>query len=184
MVNKKRSQKRLKKAQDILEIFSPIIQDEDFLKMKKIRHHIFFNRYEHSLNVAKMCHSMAKFFGADVKTCTLAWLLHDYHHTFIKDSRHAVLAAKNSERFEVNCSVLNIIKCHMYPLGRKMIQRVQWKNFWIVKFADSIAPLIEIGYSVLSLKLRYDDIIKFKTNQLLLELLSTPEQDVLSHWQA
>jgi len=99
MTHKKRSEKKLKKAKDIFGIIGNIIQDDDFIRLKKIRHHVFFNRYEHSLNVAKMCYSMAIFFGADVETCTLAGLLHDYHHTYIKDSRHAVMAAKNAERF-------------------------------------------------------------------------------------
>ena len=125
---------------------------------------------------------MARFFGADIETCTLAGLLHDYHHTYIKDSRHAVMAAKNSERFGVSRKVLDIVRSHMYPLGRKSIGRVKGLDFWIVKIADCVAPLLEIGYSLLSLKLKHENRIKFDTNQLILELLSAdPENYVLSH---
>ena len=69
----------------------------------------------------------------------------------------------------------------MYPLGRKSICRAKGLNFWIVKIADCISPFIEQFYSVVSLKFKHEDIIKFKTNQLLVELINTPESDVLSH---
>ena len=59
---KKPSKKRIQFTKNILDIIAPVIRDEDFLRLKSIRHHIFFNRYEHLLNVAKMCYKMADFF--------------------------------------------------------------------------------------------------------------------------
>lgn len=172
---RKPSQKRVQFTKNILDIIGPIISDGDFKKLKTIRHHIFFNRYEHLLNVAKMCYKLAKFFKADIQVCTLAGLLHDYHHTFIKDHRHAVMACENSKRFNVPAEALSIVKTHMYPLGRKTIGRAKGKNFWIVKFADCVAPIMEILYSILAFKLKYENIIKFKTNQLLLDMLVQEE---------
>jgi hypothetical protein len=59
---KKLSKKRIQFTKDILDIIAPVITDEDFLRLKVIRHHVFFNRYEHLLNVSKMSYKMAKFF--------------------------------------------------------------------------------------------------------------------------
>jgi hypothetical protein len=87
------------------------------------------------------------------------------------------MAAKNSERFGVSSNVIDIVKTHMYPLGRKSIGRAKGRNFWIVKVADCVAPLLEVSYSLLSLRLKYENIIKFHTNQFLLDMLATTQPD-------
>lgn len=165
---------------DILDIIWEIINDEDFQKLKSIKQHVFFNRYEHLLNVSRLSYKIAKFFKADIETCTLAWVLHDYHFTKIKSYKHWIISAQNAEKFWVEDKVLEIIKSHMYPSGMKKMKRSRWKDFWIVKFADSFSALYEIIYSLLHLSFFWKNKIKIKKNKLLIELLQE-ENYVLSN---
>jgi HD superfamily phosphodiesterase len=73
---------------NILDIIGEIINDEEFKKLKNHRHHVFFNRYEHLINASVISYKMAKLFKADIRTCTLAGVLHDYHFTKIKSYKH------------------------------------------------------------------------------------------------
>lgn len=159
--------KTLPYPEEILSIIGPIIYDEDFSRLQEHRHHIFFNRYEHLMNASIIAYRIAKFFRADIETCVLAGLLHDYHFTTLKSYSHAIIAAKNAKRFGVSQEVVDIVKCHMYPLGRGKIERVRNKNFWVVKAADTIAATVEISYSIIFMKFSHRD-IKMKRTKLLL----------------
>lgn len=96
-------------------IIGHIINDTDFRKLQAHRHHMFFNRYEHLLNASFFAYQLARLFRADLEVCALAGLLHDYHFTRLKSYSHAVIAAKNAERFMVSEEVVEIVRSHMYP---------------------------------------------------------------------
>ena len=179
-IRNKRKNKLEKFHQNMLEIIWDIINDSDFQKLKSIKQHMFFNRYEHLINVSRLSYKIAKFFRADIETCTLAWVLHDYHFTTIKSYMHWIISAQNAQKFWVDDKVLGIIKSHMYPSGIKKMKRSSGKDFWIVKFADSFSALYEIFYSVVHLSFRWKDKIKIKKNKLLIELLQE-ENYVLSN---
>lgn len=166
----KKKTKPLKLNTSILEIIWHIIKDDHFKELRRIRHHMFFNRYEHLINTATLSYRFAKFFKADVSTCVIAAILHDFHFTTIKSPKHWILAAKNSEKFWVTEEIKNIICSHMYPLWIWNIVRPKWINFWIVTAADKIAAIYEITYCILNLKFNYKK-IKFKKTKTLLENL-------------
>lgn len=151
-------------------IIGHIIQDEDFRKLQAHRQHIFFNRYEHLLNAAFFAYQLARFFRADIEVCTLAGLLHDYHFTELKSYSHAVIAAKNARRFEVSEEVIEIVRSHMYPLGRSKIKRAHGRNFWVVKLADFSAAFFEITYSIVFLQFQHKR-MKLKRTHLLMEMV-------------
>lgn len=151
-------------------IIGYIIVDEDFRKLENHRQHIFFNRYEHLLNAAFFAYQLARFFRADIQVCTLAGLLHDYHFTTLKSYSHAVIAAKNAVRFWVDEEVIEIVRSHMYPLGRSKIKRAHGRNFWVVKLADFSAAFFEISYSILFLQFQHDR-MKLKRTHLLMEIV-------------
>ncbi len=161
---------------ELLEIISDIINDEDFKKLKGHSQHIFFNRYEHLLNVCVLSYKMAKFFKWNKETCALAWLLHDYHFTKTRSYIHWAIAAKNAKKFWVSSDVLNIVKSHMYPSGISKHSKPTGRNFWIVKSADSFFAIYEVLYSILHLSFEWKDKIKRKNNQLLLELVEVLQQ--------
>lgn len=51
---------------------------EEFDKYEKlIKERLSKKRFHHSMNVAEACHKLAEHYGADVKRCYLAGLLHD-----------------------------------------------------------------------------------------------------------
>ena len=156
---------------ELLEIIGHIISDEDFKKLISIKQHIFFNRYEHLINVSKLSYKLGKIFKADLETCVLAWLLHDYHFTYVKSYIHGIMSAENAKKFWVSTEIQEIIKNHMFPSGRKALQRPKSKEFWIVKFCDSFSAIYEIFYSIFKLSFFGKNKIKMKKNQLLLELI-------------
>ncbi|EKD30381.1 MAG: hypothetical protein ACD_78C00071G0002 [uncultured bacterium (gcode 4)] len=151
-------------------IIGHIINDEDFKKLQAHRHHMFFNRYEHLLNASFFAYQLARLFRADLEVCALAWLLHDYHFTTLKSYSHAVIAAKNAERFLVTEEVVEIVRSHMYPLGRSKIKRACGRNFWVVKIADFSAAFFEISYSIVFLQFQHNR-IKLKRSKLLMEMV-------------
>jgi len=163
----------------MLAIIWNILKDDEFIALKKHRHHLFFNRYEHLINTSRISYKLASWLKADVESCTLAWILHDFHSTRIKWHKHWLIAANNSKKFNVNEKVLQIIRCHMYPFGRSKVERFKWIEFWIVKSADFIAMCFELTYSIVFLSFRWKNKIKLKKNHLLLK--KHQESNVLSH---
>lgn len=149
-----------------------ILKDEEFIKLKKHRHHLFFNRYEHLINTSRLAYKLSKMFSANVETCTLAWILHDFHNTKIKWYKHWVISAENAKRFNVSEEVLQIIRCHMYPFWRTKVERFKGKDFRIVKTSDFISMFYEISYSILFLSFRWKNKIKLKKNSILLEKIT------------
>lgn len=156
---------------EFLGITKHIIDDTDFKELKKYRQHMFFNRYEHLINVSFFAYQLARLFRADIETCALAGILHDYHFiTKLRLNSHPMVAAENAQRFSVSEEVIEIVRFHMYPFGLAKNRRPRGKNFWIVKVADSFAALFEIIYSVLFLSFSHNK-IKFRRNKLIIEML-------------
>lgn len=180
---RKSSQKKQEFHTNILAIIWDILKDEEFLELKKCRHHLFFNRYEHLLNASRIAYKLAKFFNADIDSCTLAWILHDFHFTRIKSYIHWIMAAENAKKFDINEKVQELIKSHMYPFGRSKVNRFKWLDFWIVKTADFWSMCYELFYSVVFLSFSWKNKIKLKKNRLLIENLYN-EDNVLLNRQA
>lgn len=166
----KKEQKRNEFYSWILSIIWEIINDEDFLKLKTCRHHLFFNRYEHLINVSRITYRLANFFKTDILSCTLAWILHDFHTTNIKWYKHWLIAAENALlKFNISEKVEILIKSHMYPFGRKYVDRYKWIEFWIVKLADFFAMCQEILYWIIFFSFSSKEKIKFQRNKRLLQ---------------
>jgi hypothetical protein len=70
----------------------------------------------------------------------------------------------------VEDEVIEIIRSHMYPSGRRKIKCPHSKNFWIVKVADFFSAIFEIIYSILFLSFSHKN-IKLRRNKLLIKLL-------------
>ncbi|EKE27573.1 MAG: hypothetical protein ACD_3C00191G0004 [uncultured bacterium (gcode 4)] len=184
-IRKKSIIKKQEFHENFLSIIGDILKDEDFIALKKHRHHLFFNRYEHLINASRIAYKLSKWFNADIHSCTLAWILHDFHNTRIKWYLHWVLAAENAiKKFNINEKVALLIKSHMYPFGRSKVERFKWIDFWIVKAADFWSMCYEIWYSILFLSFKWKNKIKLQKNRLLIEILLTTEENVLLDKQA
>jgi len=166
----------MKKRQEfndwILAIIWVILKDEEFNSLKRYRHHLFFNRYEHLINTSRLAYKLARIFKADVESCTLAGILHDFHKTKFKWYMHWVISAENAKKFNVSDKVLQIIRSHMFPFGMSKVLRYKWKDFWIVKISDFLSMCYELWYSILFLSFRWKNRIKLKKNSALIEILT------------
>lgn len=170
-LNKKKSKKQ-EFHNGILAIIWHVLKDEEFNSLKKYRHHLFFNRYEHLINTSRLAYKLARIFKADIESCTLAWILHDFHKTKYKWYMHWVISAENAKKFNVSEKVLEIIRCHMYPFWRTKVPRYKWRDFWIVKISDFLSMCYELWYSLLFLSFKWKNKIKLKKNSALIEFLT------------
>lgn len=165
MLSLEKDLKNLRKNKELSDIIRPIIRDEHFKELKIMRHHIFFNRYEHLINASTIAYKLAKIFKADVETCVLAAILHDF--SFTRCIKHWSVASKNSEKFNISPEVKSIIDSHMYPLMARKIKRPKWKNFWVVTMADKFAATYEYFYAISHLNFNYKKIKMKKTKNIL-----------------
>ena len=137
------------------EIASLVINHPEYIKRKSFPHHEDESVYDHSLMVAKYAYNWAiKCKNVDVKSVTIAALLHDFYttpwqtnmkkkeplfekHGFI----HAKIALENSKKFFpqlMNPVIEDDILRPMFPLSAIP---PKYKESWIVNLSDDIISL-------------------------------------------
>ena len=67
---------------EFFEIIKPIIENEEFQKLKNIKHH-GITRYNHCMRVAYYSYKVTKSLHLDYREVTVAAMLHDF---FLEDS--------------------------------------------------------------------------------------------------
>ena len=135
------------------EIIKDIISTEDFKKMRRYRHHVKSNLYDHSVKVALLCYKHHKRFKSkfDLKHFVRGALLHDFFlydwHDKLPENRlhgftHSKKALKNAkERFsDLTPMEIDMIKRHMFPLT-PIPPRT--KAGWLVCFYDKVVAVGE-----------------------------------------
>ena len=140
------------KDEKFAEICKPFMENEEFIKMKGIKHHNE-SVFEHVVDVAYRSYKIASKFNLDTKATIRGALLHDFYlYKFNKKMRisllfdsfsHAVnhpkIALKNSKKyFKVNDKESNIILSHMFP-----IRLPRYREAWIVTFVDKYLAVYE-----------------------------------------
>lgn len=130
-----------------------ILKSSGMNKTKNYAHHGTVSCYEHSVAVALMSLSIAKFFHVrvDVESLLRGALLHDYYlydwhergsHTGLHGFNHAKIALQNAERdFSLNEIQRDIIEKHMFPMNPAL---PRCKETVIVTIADKICSTKEI----------------------------------------
>lgn len=138
---------RGKDRDELSKIIAPYVSHERFSKLRKHRHHLFFNRHEHLIHTASLCFRLAKLFRADTETCVLSGLLHDFHETRVKGYEHGLESAENARSVGLaNAHAINIIKAHMFPLGFGKVTVPKTREFAVLKIADALAAVTEVTY--------------------------------------
>lgn len=169
----------------LAKIIAPYVAHERFDRLKEHRHHVFFNRHEHLIHTASLCYRFAKFAKADIETCVLSGLLHDFHETRVKGYMHGVVAAENAMSVGLaDEHALDIIRAHMYPLGFGKVKMPRTREFAVLKTADFFAAAVEVTYgffhSAFTLSVAHSRVRFFETRDLLVriskELERTAEQ--------
>ena len=133
-------------------IVSPILEIEDFKRLKNISHH-GITRYDHSLRVAYMSYKVTKALKLDYKEVTEAALVHDFfldevdHENGVERLRHhPEYAVMNASKYmDLTDKQEDIIRTHMFPVT---FTPPRYLESWIVDFVDDIAAFYEKGYSV------------------------------------
>ncbi len=138
---------RGRERDELSKIIAPYVAHARFESLKKHRHHLFFNRHEHLIHTASLCFRLAKLFRADVETCVLSGLLHDFHETRVKGYGHGLESAENARSVGLaNAHAIDIIKAHMFPLGFGKVTVPKTREFAVLKIADALAAVTEVTY--------------------------------------
>lgn len=141
---------------EFVEIISPIVNADEYIKRKSMLHHEDQSVYEHSLRVAYRAYKISKFFNVNINNCVIAALLHDFYkkswiddpvkkpffkkHGFV----HAREALDNSRvhfKGYLNDRIENAILRHMFPLN---IVPPKYKEGWILTLSDKMVSIGEI----------------------------------------
>ena len=137
-----------------------LLNSDEVLWMKNIRHHHFVTCYEHSLFVSYVAYRLARHWNIDVREAARAGLLHDLFLYDPKDKTqyegnqcfaHPVAALKNASRLtELSDAEAYAIVAHMWPLAKKM---PRYKVSYVVNVADKLCAVIEGVYLYRLMKL-------------------------------
>jgi len=135
-----------------MDIARPIIENEDYLKMKRIPHH-HGSVYEHCMDVAYLSYCMALKLNLDKVSVIRGALLHDFYlykfkkrenknlllESYRHSRNHPKIALKNAiKNFEINEKEADIIKNHMFPFGLP-----RSREAWIITASDKVLALTE-----------------------------------------
>ena len=133
--------------------FYPLVRDilrsREFRGMKRYRHHVKGNLYDHSVKVAYLCFLHRKRFAPQKEIAPLVRgaILHDFYlyelHGEAKTHkwhwfRHPSVALKNAvERYpDLSFAERDMIKHHMFPLT--LVPPLTWDG-WLVWWYDMVA---------------------------------------------
>jgi uncharacterized protein len=128
-----------------------IVKNDIFLQGKQCIQHGKTSVYEHSLNVAKMCTKLSRFWKVkDRESLIRAALLHDFFlydwHNEWKLTHgftHPIVAAENARRyFNVSDKEYSLIRTHMWPFT--LLHPPQYKEGWFICIADKIISIKEM----------------------------------------
>ncbi len=135
--------------QEFNQIITPIVTNEEYQKTKECIHH-GMNRYDHMVRVAYYSYKITKFCHLNYCATARASVLHDFFLDDVAENKakrllvHPEAALKNSlEQFELDTLEQDIIKTHMFPLGKSI---PRYLESWIVDIVDDVASIYEKTY--------------------------------------
>lgn len=133
--------------QEFQRIISPIASNEEFQKLKDVKHH-GITRYDHSLRVAYYSYKVTKLLHLDYKDTTEAALLHDFFIEEVQDKnfiarlrKHPGYAVENATKIcPLTDKQKDIIKTHMFPIT---FTPPKYMESWIVDIVDDVSAIME-----------------------------------------
>lgn len=141
-----------KDKNEIRDVIGKYLYSDEIREMKTFIQHGEITTYKHVINVVKLCYILDKKFRlkADKNVLLTAALLHDFYGYDWHDCRlselhgfkHPITAAgRASEIFDVDESIQDAIKTHMWPFT--LMHVPQSKEAWILCVADKLASMSE-----------------------------------------
>ena len=160
-----------KKDLQYMNIVNSILDNEEFLKIKKIEHH-GISRFEHSLKVSYYSYKIAKALHLDYEQTAIGGLLHDFFLSpenrtqkerivsVFKHPKQALAMAKS--QFELTRKEEDMIRSHMFPINLSV---PKYAESWIVSLVDKCVATNEFA-----VKFRFR--LKYAYNLFLLFAIS------------
>lgn len=151
------------KDEEYLFIINNILKNEEFNKIKYIKHHNT-NRLDHSMKVSYYSYKIAKSLKLDYEDVARGGLLHDFYTDKISECKkikekiklfsikHPKDAVNNATTyFNLSEKEINIIETHMFPVDYKI---PKYAESWIVSLVDKVLSFGEFSKKF-SYKLTY-----------------------------
>lgn len=142
---------KFEKSIEYTNLVNPILENEEFKKIKKIEHH-GITRYEHSIRVSYYSYKVSKFLRLDYENTARGALLHDFFISPEERTKTERLTStfthpkkavmKSAEVFELTELERNIIHAHMFPIYCAL---PKYAESWVVSFTDKVVALYEFG---------------------------------------
>lgn len=146
------SKKDLSAVDDYFSCVRDILSVKEVLNLKNFRHHVFTNRFQHSLNVSYYNFKLCKLFKLNARAAARAGLLHDLffynrsNHEKVMYSyckEHSMIAMCNaSEMFSIDEREADMILNHMWPLAFHM---PKYLETFIITIVDKFCAVVEIA---------------------------------------
>ena len=154
-----------------MSIVKNILNNDEFLKIKKIEHH-GISRYDHSLKVSYYSYKIAKVLHLDYEQTAVGGLLHDFFlspenrtqkerlKSVFTHPKQAVAMART--QFELTKKEEDMIRSHMFPINLSV---PKYAESWIVSLVDKCVATNEFA-----IKFRFR--LKYAYNLFLLFAIS------------
>ena len=154
-----------------MSIVNNILNNDEFLKIKKIEHH-GISRYDHSLKVSYYSYRIAKALHLDYEQTAVGGLLHDFFLSpedrtqkdrlvsVFTHPKQAVDMAKS--QFDLTTKEIDMIRSHMFPINLSV---PKYAESWIVSMVDKCVATNEFA-----IKFRFR--LKYAYNLFLLFAIS------------
>lgn len=138
---------------DYYAVVADILENNMVQQLKKYRHHISTNRFQHCLNVSYYNYLVCRFLHLDAESAARAGMLHDLYYYDTKAYRHSnyershvknhpdVAVSNAGELFSLNSTEEDIIAKHMWPLTKG---RPQSKEGYVIVFVDKYCAALEL----------------------------------------
>ena len=130
-----------------------LLNSDEVLWMKNIRHHHFVTCYEHSLFVSYVAYRLARHWNIDVREAARAGLLHDLFlydwHKYspgkgerLHGFEHPTKALKNAGKyFDITEKEGDMIAKHMFPLT---VTPPKYKETFVIVLVDKFCSFNEV----------------------------------------
>jgi len=141
----------------------PIIQNEEYQKTKFYTHH-GLNRYDHMVRVAYYSYKITKVLHLNYQEATKGAVLHDFFfneeekNKMVRLVEHPEMAYLNASKyFDLSDLEEDIIRTHMFPIGKKV---PKYLESWIVDLVDDVASIYEKSFMIkVNMKLSFNLIV-------------------------
>lgn len=156
--------KKLNKRREFYRIIRDLIHTPEVQQLKRYTHHIYNNRFNHSLHVAYLTYIVTKKIRGDYVRATRAALLHDLFYYDCKTEHipmslhivdHPKIALTNALLItELTELEQNMILSHMWQPFKSNV-RPAYKEAWVLTWMDKVSSCWDLLLPITARKQKY-----------------------------